>query len=126
MLEKIWWEKKLQKNFETKIFITKTYNNINECDTIFALLATFDKNREKVKKSAAYVLGIYLKKAISRSHCTQEMWLFQRSRVKRHITAFELSVTRLSHFSGICFIDDHEILVRGLPLRFSAKQLVPK
>ena len=42
------------------------------------------------------------------------------------ITARELSVTRLPHLSGICFIDDHESLVAGFPLRFSAKQLVPQ
>ena len=32
----------------------------------------------------------------------------------------------LPHLRGICFIDDHEILVQGLPLQFSAKQLVPQ
>ena len=32
----------------------------------------------------------------------------------------------LSNLSSICFIDKHEILVPGLPLRFSTKQLVPK
>ena len=55
------------------------------------------------------------------------MWPLQRSfaRENRYITACELSVIRLSHLSGICFIDDHEIIVRGLPLRFSAQQLVP-
>ena len=42
------------------------------------------------------------------------------------ITACELSVVHLSDLSGICFIDDHEILVVGLPLRFNAKQLVPQ
>ena len=31
------------------------------------------------------------------------------------IAACELSVTRLPHLSGICFIDDREILVQGLP-----------
>ena len=36
-----------KKNFKTKIFITKIYNIINKCNTIFALLAPFDKNREK-------------------------------------------------------------------------------
>ena len=36
-----------KKNFKTEIFITKIYNNINKCDTIFALLAPFHKNREK-------------------------------------------------------------------------------
>ena len=42
------------------------------------------------------------------------------------ITACELSVTRLPHLSGICFIDDREILVQGLLLRCRVKQLVPQ
>ena len=54
------------------------------------------------------------------------MWPFRQSRKKRYITARELSETRFPHLSGICFIDNREILVQGLPLRFRAKQLVPK
>ena len=34
-------------NSKTKIFITKLYSNINECRTIFALLAPFDKTGRK-------------------------------------------------------------------------------
>ena len=30
-------------DYKTKIFITKTYSNIDRCYTIFALLAPFDK-----------------------------------------------------------------------------------
>ena len=37
----------LEKRFKTNIFITKIHENINKCDSIFALLAPFDKNREK-------------------------------------------------------------------------------
>ena len=32
----------------------------------------------------------------------------------------------LPHLSSICFIDDHEISVADLRLRFNAKQLVPE
>ena len=47
MLKKTWKKILKKKNFKTKIFITKIYNNINKCDAIFASLAPFDKNREK-------------------------------------------------------------------------------
>ena len=129
-MEKKFWKKNVGKeNFKKKILITNVDNNINKCDTIFALLAPLDKNWEKdgvMKKSAAYALGIDSKYAMSGSHCAQIMWLFRQSREKRYITACELSVTRLPHSSGICFIDDREILLQGLPLRCSVKQLVPK
>ena len=75
-----------------------------------------------MKKSASYALGIDSKQAMSRSHCTQEMWPFRQSREKTYITACQLSVTRLPHLSGICFIKGHEILVQGLPLRCRFKK----
>ena len=36
-----------KKYFETKILIRKIYNTMNQCGTIFALLAPLDKNRTK-------------------------------------------------------------------------------
>ena len=45
--EKKIWEKKY---FKTKILTTKVYNNINKCDTIFALLAPLYRNKEKHKE----------------------------------------------------------------------------
>ena len=63
------WEKKLKKNFETKIlgtnfekinyttkiFITKIYSNIDKCHTIFSLLARCDKTgRQTGKTSVVY------------------------------------------------------------------------
>ena len=44
-------------NYKTKIFITKTYSNIDKCHTIFALLAPFDKTGLKTG-SNEYVCGI--------------------------------------------------------------------
>ena len=46
------WKKILKKNvgkkyFETNISITKMYDTINQYDTIFALLAPLDRNRER-------------------------------------------------------------------------------
>ena len=34
-------------NYRTKLFITKIYSNIDKCHIMFALLASFDKNRAK-------------------------------------------------------------------------------
>ena len=57
MLEKIFWKKILgkkfwkknveKKYFKTIILKTKIYKIISKCDTIFALLAPLDRNREK-------------------------------------------------------------------------------
>ena len=44
MLEKSFNKKNIGKiNYKTKIFITEIYSNIDKCNTIFALLAPFDK-----------------------------------------------------------------------------------
>ena len=39
-----------KKYFESKIWIAKIYNEINQCDIIFALLAPLDRNMEKDRK----------------------------------------------------------------------------
>ena len=45
---KKFWQKNVGKiNNRTKIFITKIYSKIDKCHIIFALLASFDKNRAK-------------------------------------------------------------------------------
>ena len=54
---------------------------MNQCDTIFALLALFDRDREI--KVCACALDNDSKYAISRSHYTQGMLPFQRSREKK-------------------------------------------
>ena len=41
------WKQILEKHFKTKIFITKIYDNIDKCYTIFASLTPFDENRGK-------------------------------------------------------------------------------
>ena len=104
MLEKSYDKKNVGKiNSKTKIFITKLYSNIDKCQIIFALLASFDKTGRKTG-SNENVYGIWFKiGSVARSHWTQGMRRFERSREKRYITACELSVTR-DHMSGICFI----------------------
>ena len=57
ILEKSFEEKSLEKsfwkiNYETKIFITKIYSNIDKCHTIFFLLAPFDKTGRKTGKTS--------------------------------------------------------------------------
>ena len=45
---KKFWRKKFWKNkLQNKIFITKIYSNIDKFDTIFALLAPFNKTGRK-------------------------------------------------------------------------------
>ena len=116
--KKFWKKKKFEKkcsrnkfskknvgkiNSKTKIFITKLYSNIDKCHTIFALLAPFDKTGRKTGNDEN-VCGIWFKiGSVARSHWMQGMRRFERSRVKRYITACELSVNRY-HMSGICFI----------------------
>ena len=90
-------------NSKTKIFITKLYSNIDKCHTIFALLAPYDKTGRKTE-SNKNVCDIWFKiGSVARSHWTQGMRRFERSREKRYITVCELSVTR-HHMSGIGFI----------------------
>ena len=102
--EKKFWKKYFRKiNSKTKIFITKLYSNIDKCHTFFALLASFDKTGWKTGSNET-VCSIWFKiGSVARSHWTQGMRWFERSREKRYITACELSVTRY-HMSGICFI----------------------
>ena len=93
ILEKKFWKKDFGKmNYKTKIFITKIYKNINKYHTIFALLASFDKNRARERESNENVCGICTRHwfkigSVARLHCTQGMWRFERSRDKRYITA---------------------------------------
>ena len=58
MLERSFDKKNLGKiNFITKLFITKIYSKIDKCQTIFALLAPFEKKGERqgeMKTSVAY------------------------------------------------------------------------
>ena len=57
MLEKKFFEKKTKNfgklNYNTKIFTTKVYSNIDKCHTIFALLVSFDKNRAKDRQTGS-------------------------------------------------------------------------
>ena len=85
MLEKSFDKKNVGKiNYNRKIFITKIYSNIDKCQIIFALLAPFDRTGRKTG-SNENVCGIWFKIGnVARSHWTQVMWRFERSREKRY------------------------------------------
>ena len=85
ILEKSFDKKNFGKiNYKRKIFITKIYSNIDKCHTIFALLAPFDRTGRKTG-SNENVRGIWFKiGSVARSHWTQVMWRFERSREKRY------------------------------------------
>ena len=85
MLEKIFDKKNLEKiNYKTKIFITEIYSNIDKCNTIFALLAAFDRTGRKTG-SNENVWCIWFKiGSVARSHWTHGMWRFEPSREKRY------------------------------------------
>ena len=89
MLGKKFWKsfdkKKFGKiNYKRKIFINKIYSNIDKCHTIVALLAPFDRTGRKTG-STENVCGIWFKiVSVARSHWTQVMWRFERSRDKRY------------------------------------------
>ena len=92
--EKQNFEKKMLKkkfgkiNSKRKIFINKIYSNIDKCHTILALLAPFDRTGRKTT-SNENVCGIWFKiGSVARSHWTQVMWRFERSRDKRYNHGF--------------------------------------
>ena len=72
ILEKSFVKKNVGKiNYKTKILITKIYCNIDKCQTIFALLAPFDKTGRKTR-SKENICGIWLKMSrarIGRKEC---------------------------------------------------------
>ena len=130
ILEKKFWKKNFgQKNFNTKIFITKIYKYINNCDTIFALLAPFDENREKDRewwKSLRHTHSALIQnRQCSLALHARNVAISTKSG-KNIYHGSELSEMRLPNLSGAWFIDDREILVQGYPLRCRANQLVPQ
>ena len=85
MLEKSFDKKNFGKiNYKKKKFKTKIYSDIDKCHTIFALIAPFDRTGRKIG-SNENVCGIWFKiGSVARSHWTQVMWRFDRSREKRY------------------------------------------
>ena len=71
-------------NYKRKIFINKIYSNIYKCHTIFALLTPFDRTGRKIG-SNENGCGIWFKiGSVARSHWSQVLWRFERSREKRY------------------------------------------
>ena len=83
-VEKKFWWKKFWKNKLQKKNIHKIYSNIDKCHTIFALLAPFNRTGRKTG-SNENVCGIWFKiGSVARSHWTQVMWRFKRSRDNKY------------------------------------------
>ena len=91
------WKKNFGKiNYKTKIFISKIYSNIEKCHTIFFLGSTLRQNRAIWTKSGEKIY--HGLRAVGNS-----------------LTTWAISLHRW-----------YEILVPGLPPRWSAEQWVPQ
>ena len=84
----------LGKNFDTKILITNIYNNINKCDTIFALLALLDRNTEKDG-----VIAFYREKWKSLRIRTRHWFKIGRPAKKTKLLAYAVSWVQNLTFS---------------------------
>ena len=107
-----WCNHTCQENVFSDEYRTKFY--ITRCENA-------DFRTRSVRKTAfthAEWYKIYILYAFWRSDIA--------TKCRSPITACELSATRWPNLSGMCFIDDREILVQGLPLRCRANQLVPQ
>ena len=125
--EKFFSKQIFKKNFKTKIFITKIYNNIIKCDIIFTLLAPFDETGRKnekvfdIRTRHSFKIGSFTLALHARN-----VPISTKSGEKIYHGLRAVGNSPATFLGSICSIDDHEILVQGLPLRFSAKQLVTK
>ena len=127
MLEKSFDKKNLGKiNCKRKIFITKIYSNIDKCDTIFALLTPFDRTGRKTG-SNENVSGIWFKiGSVARSHWTQVMWRFERSRVKRYNHGLRAVGNSLTTWAVSASSVVRKILVRACLHDEAAEHWVPQ
>ena len=137
--KKIWkkfWQKKCWKkvdkknfgkiNYKRKIFITKIYSNIDKCHTIFALLAPFDRTGRKAG-SNENICGIWFKiGSVARSHWTQVMWRFQRSREKRYNHGLRAVGNSLTTWAVFASSVVRKILVRACLHDEAAEHWVPQ
>ena len=109
-------------NYKTKIFITKIYSNIDKCHTIFSLLAPYVKTGRKAGKTSV----IYdSKEAVSlaligRKECG--VWTKSGEKIYHGLRAVGNSLTTWA----ISLHWWYEILVMGLPPRWSAEHWVPQ
>ena len=113
-------------NYKRKIFINKIYSNIDKCHTIFALLAPFDRTWRKTGSNEK-VCGIWFKiGSVARSHWTQVMWRFERSREKRYNHGLRAVGTSLTTWAVSASSVVWKILVRACLHDEAAEHSVPK
>ena len=113
-------------NYKRKIFITKIYSNIDKCHTIFALLAPFYRTGRKTA-SNENVCGIWLKiGSVARSHWTQVMWRFERSREKRYNHGLRAVGNSLTTWAVSASSVVRKILVRACLHDEAAEHWVPQ
>ena len=120
---KKFWNNKLQKK---KKIITKIYSNIYKCHTIFALLAPFDRTGQKTG-SNENVCGIWFKiGSVARSHWTQVMWRFERSREQRYNHGLRAVGNSLTTWAVSTSSVVRKILVRACLHDEAAEHSVPQ
>ena len=126
MLEKSLDKKNVGKiNYKRKIFINKIYSNIDKCHTIFALLAPFDRTGRKTG-SNENVCDIWFKiGSVARSHWTQVMWRFERSRDKRYNHGLRAVGNSLTTWAVCASSVVRKILVRACLHDEAAEHSVP-
>ena len=113
-------------NYKIKIFITKIYSNIDKCHTIFAFLAPFDITGRKTG-SNENVCGIWFKiGSVARSHWTQVMWRFERSREKRYNHGLRAVGNSLTTWAVSASSVVRKILVRACLHDEAAEHWVPQ
>ena len=112
-------------NYKRKIFITKIYSNIDKCHTIFAMLALSDRTVRKTG-SNENVCGISFKiGSVARSHWTQVMWRFERSREKRYNHGLRAVDNSLTTWAVSASSVVQKILVRACPHDEALEHWVP-
>ena len=112
-------------NYKWKIFITKIYSNIDKCHTICALLAPFDRTGRKTGNNEN-VCGIWFKiGSVARSHWTQVMRRFERSREKRYSHGLRAVGNSLTTWAVYASSVVRKILVRACLHDEAAEHWVP-
>ena len=127
MLEKSFDKKNYEKiNYKRKITITKINSNIDKCYTIFAFLALFDRTGRKTGRHEN-VCGIWFKRgSVARSHWTQVIWRFERSREKRYNHGLRAVGNLLTTWAVSAESVVQKILVRACPHDEAPEHWVPQ
>ena len=120
---KKFWQKNVGKiNYKTKIFITKIYSNIDKCHTIFSLLAPSTKQGERQGTRLWYMIQNRQCRALSLDARNVAIWTKSGKTIYHGFSVVGNSLTTWA----ISLHWWYEILVPGLPPRWSAEHWVPQ